>query len=208
MPTIVSHVRLVIPQEYLPADWVGTKWEEGLSKEAVRLNEKRQLRIPDRATFETRLAAPAAQGFAPMVKPDFHTKGGLDGTEVVIGQEANLRRSFDKYQAALDYVFETVDGVPVKRFKERVARKKLASKRSGGAGITVYRYRGRGLRRFRPGRTLAGQGPAGGGFLTWGRYDYRGWPVSHRPLAQGRTIQGRTRRTTHPVRGTDCESGL
>jgi len=102
---IVSHVQLMVPMSVTAPERVGDKWVEGLQKEAGRMDQIRKAQIPDEAAFQARIARPSHQGFSPMVKPTFYTRGGLSGDEVVINQQANIEQAYEKYRAGLDYMF-------------------------------------------------------------------------------------------------------
>jgi len=124
MPIVELEWELFIPKEFVIPQWVADKWLEGLSGELPRMKDHIDRKLPDSQSFESRVAARSADGYRPMVNPSFHTKSGLDGTEVVTNQEANLRIAFDKFKRAIDFVYETVDGVLGKRIKERLTAKK------------------------------------------------------------------------------------
>lgn len=121
---IVSHVQLMVPMSVAAPTRLGDKWAERLQSEAAYINQNRKSRIPDEATFQARLARPSHLGFSPMVNPGFYTRSGLNGDEVVINQQANIERAYEKYRTSLDYMFAEVDGEVAKRFKDLVAYKK------------------------------------------------------------------------------------
>jgi len=124
MPEVALEWELFIPKVFVVPGWVGDKWNEGLANELPRMKTRINERLPDSQTFESRVAARSASGYSPLVNPGFHSKSGLDGTEVVTNQEANLRIAFDKFKRSIDFIYETVDGVVGKRFKDILAAKK------------------------------------------------------------------------------------
>jgi hypothetical protein len=71
-----------------------------------------------------RLGQPSHDGFSPFVNPSFVNKGGQGHDDIEASQASNIKRSYDKYRAKLDFLFATVDGVPAKRFKDLVDQMK------------------------------------------------------------------------------------
>ncbi|MEK7449467.1 MAG: hypothetical protein AAB019_08285 [Planctomycetota bacterium] len=121
MATIISKVQLMIPLNLTHApNHMVDQWQEGLKSNAARINIKRKLRIPDEATFKNRLAQPAATAWAPMIDQDFESRSGKGRGSIVAFQRTNLSDAFESYNSGLEHMFETVDGVEAKRFKERV----------------------------------------------------------------------------------------
>jgi len=121
--SIVSHVRLIY--QMLPtigAEEAAALWKERLLSMAERINERRKARIPDGESFIQRLAGPSAKAWRKLINPAFTSRAGVDSDDITSGQAANLQESFLKYQRQLDFLFETVDGVTAKRFKELVER--------------------------------------------------------------------------------------
>jgi hypothetical protein len=96
------------------------QWAEALKLNAQRIDEKRRSRVPNEQTFQNRLAAPSSIGYQPIISPTAYTRSGADKDGIVSGQAANFMRSFKKFSRGWAYMFETVEGVPAKRFKEMV----------------------------------------------------------------------------------------
>jgi hypothetical protein len=124
MPTIVSHVILTLDLPTEAPGRVAEMWAEGLKNKAEWINQKRKIRVPDNETFQNRLAIPSQHGFTPVIGDTFYSRAGLPKSDIVSGRAANIQRSFEKYQGSLDHAFETVNGIPAKRFKEKVDLKK------------------------------------------------------------------------------------
>ena len=122
---IVSHVRLIY--QMLPtagSQEAAELWKERLLAMAERLNQRRKDRIPDGESFIQRLAGPAAKAWRQLINPAFTSRAGVDSDDITSGHGANLQESFLKYQRQLDFLFETVDGVPAKRYKDLIERGK------------------------------------------------------------------------------------
>jgi len=116
--------KLLIPEIVEAAQDQPNKWQNSLTTNAVIINDRRKEKVPDSGTYADKVAGPSSQGFAPMIDASFITRKGKVADEVIETQAKNMGESFDKYDANLNYAFETVDGVPAKRFKDSVAVKK------------------------------------------------------------------------------------
>jgi len=120
---LVSHVKLIY--QMLPtigAEEAAELWKERLTAMAERLNQRRKARIPDGESFIQRLAGPSAKAWRDVINPAFTSRSGVDGTDIAANQAAKIQQAFLKYQRQLDFLFETVDGIPAKRYKELVER--------------------------------------------------------------------------------------
>jgi hypothetical protein len=113
---------VAIPSE--APNGLAEKWVLGLKTYAEIINQNRGLRIPDETKFLERLAAPASAGYQGLINPAFISNSDKVAGDITTDQGANLRRAYKKYAGKLDRAFETVDGVPAKRFKEAVERAK------------------------------------------------------------------------------------
>jgi hypothetical protein len=96
------------------------KWARLLKDESPDMYDKIMSRIPDEQRFVERLAQPANAGYRGFVSPTFTSKSGQGASEIESAQGANLKRSYDKFLAKVKYMYETVEGVAAKRFKEMV----------------------------------------------------------------------------------------
>lgn len=117
---ILSHVQLVVLRPLVSPQRMIDQWANGLKDNAERVNQKRKAVIGNELDFQSKLASPATQEFAPMIDSDFVSRSGLSDSEIVDAHKANLKEAFDKYNDKLDFVFETVEGVFAKRYKEKV----------------------------------------------------------------------------------------
>lgn len=118
--TVISHVKLLVEFPSEAAQRVVNQWAEALKLNAERINEKRLSRVPNENVFQNRLAAPSSIGYQPMINPTFVSRAGNDSDGVITNQAANFMRSFKKYTRAWEHMFQTVDGIPAKRFKELI----------------------------------------------------------------------------------------
>jgi len=121
---LVSHVKLMAT---IPTDVVNRvveTWARTLQSEAPDMYAKILARIPDMKRFVERLAQASHDGYSPSLNPAFTSKSGQPASEIEAAQVSNLKRSYEKYAEKLAFIFETVDGIPAKRFKETVERMK------------------------------------------------------------------------------------
>jgi len=119
--TVVSHVILGIDYPAAVPDWMVTLWEANLKDRAELMFTKIRQVIPNSDRFKDVIADPANQAWMALVDSDFVTERGLDREELIAHHAANLNRSYDKWLTNLTHLYETVDGIPAKRFKELVA---------------------------------------------------------------------------------------
>ncbi len=117
---VVSQVQLFIPFPSAPVQRIIDKWVNRLKDEATSIFEKIQLRIPDETEFQNILAQVSSTSWAPLVNPTFVSRAGSPAARIISNQATNLKEAFDKYIKKLTRIFETVDGVQAKRFKELV----------------------------------------------------------------------------------------
>lgn len=124
MAKIVSHVRLMVLVYDKAPDSIVDKWVEGFEANAERINKNRKAILNNELAFSARVANISSRAYANSLNPNFISKSGQNAKDIIARQSANLKTSFEKYQDSLDYAFETVDGVPGKRFKDRVKKRK------------------------------------------------------------------------------------
>jgi hypothetical protein len=117
---LVSHVKLMATIPLETANRVIEKWARSLKEESPDMYAKILARIPDMQRFVERLAQPANAGYQGFVNPAFTSKSGQGSSDIEIAHGANLKRSYGKFMAKLNFLFGTVDGVAAKRFKELV----------------------------------------------------------------------------------------
>ncbi len=122
--SIVSQVKLSIQIPSGAPQRLAEKWAQGLTARAQQVNEARKARIPDGERYTQRLSGPSAKAFDGVLNPAFVSRSGNDATALTTSQRAKIYESYQKYQRQLDFMFETVDGVPAKRYIELVEQAK------------------------------------------------------------------------------------
>ena len=145
--SIVSQVKLSIQVPSGAPERAANKWVQGLVARAQQVNEARKARIPDGERYTQRLSGPSAKAFDGVLNPSFVSRSGNDATDLTTNQRANVYDSYQKYQRQLDFMFETVDGVPAKRYIELVqqARQDYADGIAKTLMLTGSKIEGRGI---------------------------------------------------------------
>jgi hypothetical protein len=111
---IPSESSLTAPDELVE------KWAEGFKRNARSINERRKKRIPHGEAFTQRVSGVSSKAYRQVINPAFVSRAGLSAQEIINRQANNLKYAFKKYDDNLNAVYETVDGIEAKRFKERV----------------------------------------------------------------------------------------
>lgn len=119
--SIVSHVIFGVDYPAAVPDWLVALWEKNLKDRAPQMYDHIRQVISDSDRFKDVIALPASQAWQALVDADFVTERGLDREELIAHHAANLSRSYDKWLTKLTHLYETVEGIPAKRFKELVA---------------------------------------------------------------------------------------
>lgn len=123
---IKSKARIPIVEVITPDPDMGAKWVQNLTGNAGTINKRRKARIKDDGTFGQLMATQSADKFGPMIASGFISKGDLTAENIRTKQRSNFLKAYNKYNDNLDRVFEEVDGVEAKRFKESVEAKQSA----------------------------------------------------------------------------------
>lgn len=122
--TIHYEGKFLVPTSVEAAGDMPIKWANGLTNNAEVINTRRKERLPDEGTFQTKLAGPSSQKFAPMIDSAFVSQSGLNQANIIRKQYKNLAGAFNHYNDKLDLSFANVDGVVAKRFKDQVNNSK------------------------------------------------------------------------------------
>jgi len=147
--SIVSQVKLIYQMSPTGgAERIAEEWAERLKAAAQKINQNRKSRIPDGERFIQRLAGPAAKAWRSVINPAFKSRAGLDSVDITTNHGFGLQDAFLKYEGKLNFLFETVDGVPAKRFIDLVQQAKqayLEGVAKGTLPLTGTKIEGRGL---------------------------------------------------------------
>jgi hypothetical protein len=121
MSEIISGVRFAIPNVLPAMEISADQWADGLKTNALRINEKRQIAIPDEGVFQLKLAERAGRAFqSAWAGSSFISKSGLSAATFAKLQLGNLKKLFRRWEAKSAKPFATVDGIEAKIFKEAV----------------------------------------------------------------------------------------
>jgi hypothetical protein len=119
MPTLFE-VKLEIPAMVAAASDVAEKWLQGLLNNAELVENRIKAAIPDEASFQSKLATPAAQEWNGFVNPAYRTKHGRTKEQLVNTFAKNIGNAFGRWYERLTKAFATEDGVKAKRYKDAV----------------------------------------------------------------------------------------
>jgi hypothetical protein len=119
---IISHVLLGLQAYDDVPERIKEQWAEGLKNNAARFHAKRQQIIPNQESFINKIAETSHKEFGNMLDPNFQSRAGLNKRAIVNKHHVNLSspEAYKKYKTKLGFMFEEVDGVPAKRYKERI----------------------------------------------------------------------------------------
>jgi len=117
-------VKFRMPSSVEPSGDQPKKWAKSLTTNAELINDRRQRAVGSEGDFQAKMSGPSSVGFTDFVEgSEYVTRGGRSMDHIKEAQAANLENKFSQWSKALDYVFETIDGVPGKRFVELVNNK-------------------------------------------------------------------------------------
>ncbi len=117
---IVSHVKLgIVTQAAVPEDLV-ERWKIHLKECAPEIYERIRKVVPDETRFQSVIADAASRAWSPVLAPNFVGKDGKSRAVIVARQANKLRQAYNLWVKKLTQMFETVDGIPAKRFKDQV----------------------------------------------------------------------------------------
>ncbi|MFA5795495.1 MAG: hypothetical protein WC980_10580 [Candidatus Brocadiia bacterium] len=121
MKVLTEVVFSIKPLSEVPPE-IAKRWLDDTSASAEVMNNRRKAKIKNRGDYENLISEISSQKYRSYVDPNFISRTGLNKSEITAKHYKNCSDGYDKYNNKLDYVYETVDGVPAKRYKERVAR--------------------------------------------------------------------------------------
>ncbi|MBI4835158.1 MAG: hypothetical protein HY811_10160 [Planctomycetes bacterium] len=120
MSIIKMHLILAINPLTQAVAKIGKIWADGLSNNAEKMDDRIKTSIPDEMTYLSKLADTSELEFRRVIDPSFTNRKGEDKNKINATQAYKIRKSYPKYQRNRTHMFETVDGVTAKRFKDRV----------------------------------------------------------------------------------------
>lgn len=118
---VISQVEFHVIEPSMAEDMV-KKWLDSLDVNAELLNKRRKAKIKGYNDYEELIVDASQEAFKSFISADFVSKAGLNKDEIIAKRYTNMLDGYKKYQNKLDYLFETVDGIPAKRFKELIRR--------------------------------------------------------------------------------------
>jgi len=101
-------------------------WLENLKARAPEIYQRLTQLVPDKTAFDEVIAHRANLNWLRFVAPDFVSESGQNKGAIDTAHADKIRQAYEKWFSKLSYLFETVDGVPAKRFKELVEARQTA----------------------------------------------------------------------------------
>ncbi|MBI4833409.1 MAG: trypsin-like peptidase domain-containing protein [Planctomycetes bacterium] len=144
---IVSKVDLWIPANVPPSPDMEQKWNDVLQTVATLINDRRNAKIPDEAAFQNKVVEASNQAWANVISSTYRSKSGKTYDKMKNAHDANLQQSYNQWNEKLNRMFESVDGVTAKRFKDIVSFAKKFWTETVGKGVlrlTGDKVRGQG----------------------------------------------------------------
>jgi hypothetical protein len=102
---------------------LSTKWRRGCIRAASHINQDRKASVGTKGAFKEKVAKPLLKSALSYLGPMFKYKYGPNAGLMMKKYRQRLFRSANKYFSKLDGIYETVDGIKAKRYKEAIDRK-------------------------------------------------------------------------------------
>ncbi|MBI5778238.1 MAG: hypothetical protein HZA49_02120 [Planctomycetes bacterium] len=102
---------------------LSTKWRRGCIRAAAHINQDRKASVGTKGAFKEKIAKPLLQSALSYLGPMFEYKYGPNAGLMMKKYRQKLFRSAGKYFSKLDGIYETVNGIKAKRYKEAIDRK-------------------------------------------------------------------------------------
>ncbi|MBI4833750.1 MAG: hypothetical protein HY811_02865 [Planctomycetes bacterium] len=154
MSTTKVWIKLAVNPLTQAVPGIGKLWSDGLSVNAEKLIERLRAVIPDEVAYLSRIAEPAEAEYQKVLDPAFISRKGKNKNRINSTQAYKIKQAWARYLQNMNLMFETIDGVPAKRFKDKVNSAKdiyadrlsattlaltgIKSMESGPARIAVY----------------------------------------------------------------------
>jgi len=120
MPEVKSHVTIGLAIPSAVPERVAQLWAENLKARAPEIYQRLIAVVPDETAFYEVIANLGNINWMPFVAPDFVSESGQNKGAIGASHADKLKSAYGKWVKQLAHVFETVDGVPAKRFKDLV----------------------------------------------------------------------------------------
>ncbi|MEW6027736.1 MAG: hypothetical protein AB1599_10660 [Planctomycetota bacterium] len=126
------------------ADWSKEQWLEAMILNAQRINQKRKRKIPDQPRYDQRIAGASTKTWSNFIDPNFVSRSGRTKSNIVAQHGKGISQGFHQYDQHLDEMFATVDGVPAKKFRDKLpdGAERYAAKMKVMMGLTGDKVRG------------------------------------------------------------------
>ena len=141
-------LKLYVPENAEVSGDMPDRWARNLKAAAEEMNDRRQAKIPDDATFILRMATPATKAYSPFVPAGFISKSDRSAEGIRGAHAKNMTTAFNRWNDKSNAAFATKDGIVAKDYKEKVDASKDRWALQIGAKtlrFTGDKIRGRGM---------------------------------------------------------------
>ena len=121
MGKVVSYMKALVLAEAKVSEWAKQQWVESSQLNAVRTDEKRRYKVPDQPRYTTKVAEASVKIWHKFLDPNFVSKHDVKAKDIIIKHAQKIGSSYHKWDENLKRAYQTVDGIPAKAFKEKVA---------------------------------------------------------------------------------------
>jgi hypothetical protein len=120
MADVKAKAFMDVPAGIEPTERMSEQWMDFMKEAAPDIYAKILEAIPDWGTFQSKMADVSNQEWKGLINPAFKSKHERSSGNIINMQLEKFKEAYEKWAAKLAYIFETVDGVEAKRFKERI----------------------------------------------------------------------------------------
>ena len=120
MGKIISYLRSMVLPEATVSEWAKKQWPEAMKLNAVRINQKRKYKIPDQPRYGEKIAGASTKTWGQSVPPNYISKKDLTAKDIIAKHARHIEDGYHKWEKNSQRMYETVDGVEAKLFKERI----------------------------------------------------------------------------------------
>ena len=115
---------LRVPENWEVAGHMADLWEKNLGNAGELIKDKLDEKLPDDGTFIREVVNPSSDGYAPMLNPSFVSKSERSTDNIRSTRQSNLAQAFLRWKENMTKALATVEGIPAKFFKEKIAAAK------------------------------------------------------------------------------------
>lgn len=120
MPETVAKAYMDVPAGIEPTERMSEQWMDFLKESAPDLYAKLLESVSNWKDFQDKIGVVSHEEWVGYVNPAYKSKRGRNATDIINMHLEKIKEAYDKWAEKLAYIFETVDGVEAKRFRDFV----------------------------------------------------------------------------------------